>query len=70
MEYFNQTYRIDLSWIGKVIYSYIYAIELIEQVDKGHDEVQWGNIGEFQLFAILTNLQLKFFNQTHRIDVS
>ena len=70
MEYFNQTYRIDVSWIGKVIYTYIYAIEFIEPVDKGHNEVQWGNIGEFQLFAVLTNLQLKFFNQIHRIDMS
>ena len=49
VEYFNQTYRIDVSWIGKEIYIYIYAVRFIEYVDKGHNEVQWGNIGEFQL---------------------
>ena len=32
-------------------------------------KVQWGNIGEIQFFAILTNLQVESFNQTYRIDV-
>ena len=47
IEYSSQTYRIDVSLITKVIYSYICAFSCIDQDHKGQNEVQWGNVEDF-----------------------
>ena len=72
VEYFNQTHRNDVSGIGKVIYTYIYAIEFIlsRLIKVIIIKVQWSNIRVIQLCYFEQLKSGQYFNQIHRVDVS